>query len=526
MEQLASIRATLGRLEPAKLVGLAAATLGVLLLIAWVSFRSAEPMGLLYAGLDPAEAGRIGQRLDEMKVPFEARGDGTTIMVPASQVARARMELAAAGMPHQEGAGYELLDSQSPMNMTSFMQRVQRLRALEGELSRSIVALDGVKVARVHIVLPERESFARDTLKPTASIGVVMGGAMRLSRRQAMAIRLLVSGAVPGLKQEDVSVLDPSGAVLAADDADGAASSRLDDMKTSREQALQHSVDDLLEPLVGRGHVRTAVSVEINDAREVTREEKFDPQSQVERSKQIQADSDTTEEVKPQEAVTVTQNIPTQPQQTGGTGAKNATTNTRNGQTINYEISSTRSERVREPGEVQRLTVAVAVDGVTDDKGVFHPRSKEELDRLAELVKSAVGYDAKRGDQVTIDTMRFVPSDRFMDEAGEPAAPPAAWPPLTIGAPVLLLLGGAAVMMLRRRRRAALVTEPDIAMAAIAGPMGSPAVALPGPTDRLMLGSDVVVQPGPIADLHALVEQHPDEVLSLIKTWIAEGVAA
>ena len=121
--------------------------------------------------------------------------------------------------------------------------------------------------------------------------------------------------------------------------------------------------------------------------------------------------------------MTVTQNIPTQPQQTGGTGAKNATTNTRNGQTVNYEISSTRSERVREPGEVQRLTVAVAVDGVTDDKGVFHPRSKEELDRLAELVKSAVGFDAKRGDQVTIDTMRFVPSDRFMDDGWRTCRP-------------------------------------------------------------------------------------------------------
>ena len=105
MEQLASIRATLGRLEPAKLAGMAAAVFGVLLFVVWVSFRSAEPMGLLYSGLEPAEAGRIGQRLDEMKVPFEARGDGTTIMVPASQVARARMELAAAGMPHQEGAG-------------------------------------------------------------------------------------------------------------------------------------------------------------------------------------------------------------------------------------------------------------------------------------------------------------------------------------------------------------------------------------------------------------------------------------
>ena len=413
------------------------------------------------------------------------------------------------------------------MNMTSFMQLVQRLRALEGELSRSIVALDGVKVARVHIVLPERESFARDSLKPTASIGVVMGGAARLSRRQAMAIRLMVSGAVPGLKQEDVSVLDPSGAVLAADGSDGAASNRLDDMKSSREQALQHSVDDLLEPLVGRGHVRTAVSVEINGSREITREEKFDPQSQVERSKQIQADSDTTEESKPQESVTVTQNIPTQPQQTGGAGPRNATTNTRNGQTINYEISSTHSERVREPGEVQRLTVAVAVDGVTDDKGVFHPRAKEELDRLAALVKSAVGFNAKRGDQVTIDTMRFVPADSFMaDAGGETSAQATSWSPLTIGAPVLLVLGGAAVMMLRRRRRTALVGAPDIAMAAIAGAMESPAVALAGPAEHLMLGSDVALEPGPIAELHALVERHPDEVLAVIKAWIAEGAAA
>jgi flagellar M-ring protein FliF len=526
MEHLSSIRATLARLEPAKLAALGAVALGILILIGWVSFRSAEPMGLLYSGLDPAEAGRIGQRLDEMKVPFEARGDGTTIMVPVSQVARARMELAAAGMPHQEGAGYELLDSQSPMNMTSFMQRVQRLRALEGELSRTIVALDGVRVARVHIVLPERESFARDTLKPTASIGVVMNGAMRLSKRQALAIRLLVSGAVPGLKQEDVSVLDPSGAVLAADGSDGMASSRLDEMKTSREQALQHSVDDLLEPLVGRGHVRTAVSVAINGSREITREEKFDPQSQVERSKQTQIDSDTTEEVKPQEAVTVTQNIPTQPQQGGGSGNKNATSNTRNGQTVNYEISSTHSERVREPGEVQRLTVAVAVDGVTDDKGAFHPRSQAELDRIAALVKSAVGFDAKRGDQITVDTMRFVPADQIIGDGVEMTPPATSWSWLTIGGPVVLVLGAAAVMLLRRRRSIALVGGPGIAMAALEGPMDPAALALAGTPERLMLGTDVTIEPGPIAALHALVEQHPDEAVALIKAWIAEGSAA
>jgi flagellar M-ring protein FliF len=240
---------------------------------------------LLYSSLDPAEAGRIGQRLDEMKVPFENRGDGTTILVPASQVGRVRMDLAASGMPRQGGSGYELLDTQSPMSMTSFMQRVQRLRALEGELARTITTMDGVKTARVHIVMPERESFAREAPKPTASVAVSMYGPARLPSRQAMAIRLLVAGAVPGLKQDAVSVLDPSGVVLAADDAEVMASSRLEDMKTSREQALQRTLAGLLEPLVGAGHVRTAVSLEVDASREVSREEKYDPNSQVERSK-------------------------------------------------------------------------------------------------------------------------------------------------------------------------------------------------------------------------------------------------
>lgn len=528
MDQLASIKATLARLEPAKIAALAAVAVAVLVLIAWVASRSVEPMGLLYAGLDPAEAGRIGQRLDEMKVPFEARGDGTTIMVPVSQVARARMELAAAGLPHQEGAGYELLDSQSPMNMTSFMQRVQWLRALEGELSRTIVALDGVRVARVHIVLPQRETFSRETPKPTASIAVVMGGAMRLSKRQAMAIRLLVSGAVPGLKQEDVSVLDPSGVVLAANDSEALASSQLEDVKTTREQALQQRVNDLLEPLVGRNHVRTEVSVDLDQSREITREEKYDPQSQVERSKQSQVDNDTTEEARSTEAVTVTQNIPTQPQQQGADNApKNATTHTRNGETVNYEISSTRSERVREPGQVERLTVAVAVDGTTDAKGTYHPRSQAELDRIAELVRSAVGFDAKRGDEITVETMQFAPPEQIVTEAGELAAPESASSWMTIGAPVaLLLVVGGGVLMLRRRRRGGAELAPDVSAAALPAPGVAPPLMIAGEQEQLLLESGAAVGPGPLAALQSLVEQHPDEALAVIKSWIAEGTAA
>jgi flagellar M-ring protein FliF len=406
MEHIASLKATLARLEPAKLAGLGGIALATLVLLGWIATRSTDSMALLYSGLDPAEGGRIGQRLDELKIPYEASGSGDAIKVPASQVARVRMELAANGLPHQAGAGYELLDSQSPMNMTSFMQRVQRVRALEGELARTILTLDGIRSARVHIVLPERESFSRDAPQPTASVAITMSGAERISARQAAAIRLLVAGAVPRLHQEQVSVVDPSGVVLAADGSDAMASNRLDEIKTSREQALQRAATDLLEPLIGRGRVRVAVSVDVDPTREVAREEKFDPLSQVERSKQTQLDKDNSDETKPRDPVSVGQNLPNQQQQ-GGAG-KTSTSSTHDGQTVNYELNSTHSERVREPGEIRRIDVAAVVDGTINDKGEYQPRSKEEMDRIAALVRSAVGFDAKRGDTVTVETMRFI----------------------------------------------------------------------------------------------------------------------
>ncbi len=426
MKQLDSLKATLAGLEPAKLAMRSSSGRGGGLF--WMPGRPGsppyilgEPMGLLYSGLDPAEAGRIGQRLDEMKVPYENRGDGTTVMVPASQVGRVRMDLAASGLPRQGGSGYELLDTQSPMSMTSFMQRVQRLRALEGELARTITTLDGVKAARVHIVMPERESFARDTPKPTASVAVSLFGAGRLPSRQAMAIRLLVAGAVPGLKQEEVSVLDPSGVVLAADDSEAMASNRLEDIKTSREQVIQRTLANLLEPLVGVGHVKTAVALDVDASREVSREEKYDPNSQVERSKHTQNDKEATEEAHTDQPVSVGQNVPGQTG-SGDAPAKNATSNVHSGATVNYELNSIRSETVREPGELKRLAVAVVVDGTTDSSGTFHPRSQEELDRIAELVRSAVGFDAKRGDKVTVETMHFLPASAAFDEAVEIAS--------------------------------------------------------------------------------------------------------
>ena len=379
MDPLAGLKQTITRLGYAKLGSMAAVAGATIALLFWVSSLSLETKSLLYSGLDPTEAAKIGQKLEELKVPFDVKGDGTTIMVPASQVARARMELAASGLPHQGGAGYELLDQQSPMNMTSFMQRIQRLRALEGELARTIVTLNGVRTARVHIVLPERETFARDTPKATASVAVTMTGAGRLSASQAAAIRLLVSGAVPGMAGESVSVLDPSGVVIAADDFEAAASSRISELKGAREQDLRRAVSDLLEPLVGHDKLRVAASVELDASREVSHEEKFDPLSQIERSKRISGRPGRNERNQEPGVRIGWSDLPNPSAGQGGEPGRTSTNNSRNGQTVNYEINSVRSDRVREAGELKRMTIAVVVDGTVDDKGQYQPRSQEEI---------------------------------------------------------------------------------------------------------------------------------------------------
>jgi flagellar M-ring protein FliF len=526
MEQLAKLRQTTAGLGFAKLGAMAAIAAAVLFGVFWVATHAQGPMGLLYSGLDLAEAGRIGQKLDELKVPYQAQGDGSVLLVPRDQVAHVRMELAAGGLPNQSGTGYELLDQQSPMNMTSFMQRVQRTRAMEGELARTIVALDGVRTARVHIVMPERDTFARDAASPTASIAVVMNGPMRLSPSQAAAIRLLVAGAVPGLQREAVSVLDPSGIVLGAESADMPAGDHLAQVAASREQALQLAVTSLLEPLVGRGRVRVSASVAINTAREVSQVVKYDPLSQVERSKQTQNDQERTDDSHQKPAVSVAQNLPTpqQPPAPDPSSGQTSSSNSHNGQTVNFEINTTHEDTVREPGDTRRISVAVLVDGMTDAKGIWQPTSREQLDRIAGLAKAAVGYDAKRGDVVTVDTMRFVSAEAEGGSADRPAEPPAYWAwAAPFGAVILLLLGGFVIALLIRRRP----TLEPVAVSALQAPDGTPTALSVVPSTALELKA-LVEQPlaaiaGPLSGLLELIDARPDESLAVLRAWIADA---
>jgi flagellar M-ring protein FliF len=408
------------------------------------------------------------------------------------------------------------------MNMTSFMQRVQRVRALEGELARTIVGLNGVKNARVHLVLPEREGFSREVPKPTAAVTVTMDGPERLTPSQAAAIRLLVAGAVPRMQQDDVSVLDPSGVVLAANGGTSFAMGRLDEMRNTEEQELQRTVSGLLEPLLGRGKVRVAAAVDLETARQTDREEKFDPLSQVERSKQSQNDRDSSDENRPQQPVTVGQNLPNQ-QVGAGSGNRNSTSSSHNSETVNYELSSTTSERVREPGDLKRLTVAVVVDGTLNDKGVYTPRGKEELDRLAELVRSAVGFNEKRGDKVTVETMQFAPLDALgtSSDGDMQAAAPL---PLKVIIPAAVLMTalvlGMAMLLMRRRKAEAVVLPPEHEETQPVAMLQDPvenlfSIAAVGGTHRSPL----------LIALNSIVDDRPDETLAVLRSWIVQGTA-
>ncbi|MCQ4161706.1 flagellar M-ring protein FliF, partial [Roseomonas sp. GC11] len=452
---LGGLGGSLARLGPAKLIGLAVVGLAALVAVVMVARSANTPTGLLYAGLEPAEAGRITTRLEELKIPVEARGDGT-ILVPSDQVARLRMQLASEGLPRQGGAGYELLDQTSPMQMTSFMQRVQRLRALEGELARTILTMQGVRAARVHIVLPERESFSRDAPQPTASVTVTTTAGQRLGSAQASAIRLLVAGAVPRLRQEDVSVMDGNGVVLAADGGMGAAAGRLGEIRMAHEQAMQKAVLDLLEPLVGRGKVRAVASVEVEGARTVARAETYDPLGQVERGRQVQTEQENSEDGRGQAPVTVGQNLPNQ--QANQNSQRSSSSSQRNNETVNFEISSKVEETVREPGTVKRVSVAVVVDGVADAEGNTQPRPKEELDRLAALVRSAVGFNQQRGDTVTVDTLRFLPDEGLgtlasADQQTTLGLNGLQW--AVVGGVMVVGAGAGLILMRRRQQRLA-----------------------------------------------------------------------
>lgn len=399
-----------------KLLVLAGVGIVMLLsIIFMVNVLTKSAMSPLYSGLDPAESADIARVIEQTNVTYELSSDGTVISVPRSDFGRVRMALAENGLPSKGGVGYEIFDDTGALGMTSFMQQVNRLRALEGELARTIQTVSGVIAARVHLVLPEREAFSRDAPTPTASVVLRTRSGFSLERDQALAIRYLVASSVPNLKASSVTVMDTSGQLLLADEGDDRGDGGVEGRKASIESRISRNLEKLLSARVGAGNIRVQVSADLNLNRQITRSESFNPDEQVPRSTQLVEEEEASQEN--DDNVTVEQNLPMQGLEDG---PSSASTRNRLEETINYEISNTVIENVAEAGSIERLSVAVLVNGeyITENGDrTYRDRDNEELERIEDLVRAAIGYNDNRGDTVAVESMQFI--DYALD-MGEP----------------------------------------------------------------------------------------------------------
>ncbi len=393
----------------ARLAAMLAVTLALVGFFGFVMLQMSKPsMSVLFSELSNQDVSAILKDLDTRGVKYELRGDGQTILVDKTVVPRLRLDLASKGIPAGGGVGYEIFDKGDAFSSTSFVQNINHLRALEGELSRTIRSISRVQAARVHLVIPEKRLFERDREPPRASIALKLAG--ELDATQVRAVRHLVASAVDGLKPERVSIVDERGRLLAdgAQAEQGMAGLGVEERQQAIEKRVKAQVEDIVASVVGHGRARVQVSAALDTNRVESRSETFDPESRVVRSSQNRTEAATTTEQNG--AVTVGNELPgAQGGQGGATPPRDASN--KNEEVVNYEISRTTRTEVLEGGRIKKLSVAVLVDGAYTrtpaGEMAYAPRPPEELERIGQLVRTAMGFDEARGDKVEVVNLRF-----------------------------------------------------------------------------------------------------------------------
>jgi len=499
---------------------------------------------LLYSNLDPSDSNQILRQLEAQAVPFQVDANGAQILVPSEDVARLRLSLASEGLPSGSTVGYEIFDDASAIGTTNFLQNVNLVRALEGELARTIRSLKTVRAARVHLVLAQRQLFSREKQRASASVVVNLGGATRLSGEQIASIQHLVAAAVPDLDPSKVSLIDDRGNLLARGDETDSEQSRsgeLEDRRITFERRMGAEVTELLEKSVGVGRVKVTVNAGLDFDRISTTEETFDPDGQVVRSTNSIEEQAQSRDAEGTQPVTVGTNLPDAG--SAGEGGQSSTNQeSRTEETVNFEISKRIINHVREIGIVKRLSVAVLVDGITetneDGDPVYKERSKADMDNLAKLVSTAIGFNEGRGDTVEVINMRFAaiqveadePLDLFFGLEKNDLLRIAEVVVLSILAILVILLVvrplvSRAFEALPAAAAAAeqkLLEQQAAATAALAAPEGVP---LDEGEDQFeeLIDIDRVegrVRASSVKKVGEIVEKHPEEALSIIRTWL------
>jgi flagellar M-ring protein FliF len=552
---------------------MAGVAVGLIGFFAFLMARLSTPdMEVLYGNLAPGDAGAIVAELEAQNIAYRVTETAgvSRISVSGDQVARVRMALAQKGLPNSGTIGNEIFDKDQGFGATNFIQNMNRLRALEGELTRTLTGLNKVGGARVHIVMPDREMFSRRRQEPSASVTLSLRG--QLSEEQIAAVQHLVAAAVPDLSPGRVTVVDSAGSLLArgmGEDEGGFAGGTAERLRRQREETLRHSIEDLVAPYFGDYNAfRVTVSADMDFDQLTTSSEEFDPNVQVVRSSQTREEESSSSEGGGSAggAVTVGNNVP------GGAGfgdnSAGGSTGHTTEETTNYEINRTQRTLVRESGQINRLSAAVLVDYAkvpnAEDPAAppaSRPRTDEEMTAITNLVKSAIGYNQQRGDTVVVTSLEF-------NAPEQPPVEAASALPFGLDSgdlkelTQLLIMGILGILVLL------LVVRPLVAKALSAPPRPAPAAddgyamltdqsmgmgiagALPRPDGGTAMvetgsrggggmqapgagGSELEsminisqvegrVRASSLKKIGEIVDKHPEEAVSIIRTWMQQ----
>lgn len=510
-------------------------------------------MALLYNQIDAAEGGRIIEKLKSMSIPFEVKGDGTQIYAPSDDVARLRMELAQNGMPSGGNVGYEIFDKQDILGTTNALLGINQIRALEGELSKSIQTIQGIQSARIHLVIPKRELFSEYKQEPSASVMVRLKGASVLSATQVQSIRYLVASAVPSLILDHVSIVDDRGNLLARGKDSAKAEDNITTQQTAQreyEQRIARSVESLLDRTLGLNKTRAEVSVDMDFDQVSSTSVQFDPDGQVIKSQTTSEEgANTNENSIVGDSVSIQNSLPLKnsPESIPGSQNRNQTNNTE--ESTNYEISHSTKTYVKELGTIRRLSIAVMVDGTYQKKNdgtqEYKPLPEEELKKLQELVKTATGYKESRGDVISVVNLKFseLPQDSVPETKENPLIDLNINKLIELGITALVVLIGLFTVVkplissLMKALPSRYLTEKmlgslmssnqkeiqasekkenlslDTSVKSSESEIGDTLIAV----DEI----DEKVKHSPIKKIAELVDRHPEEAVSIIRSWMS-----
>jgi flagellar M-ring protein FliF len=556
-EQIQTIVDNLKSFGPRRLGMMAAITAVVLATIGFASYYLNRPaFETLYVGLDRSDVNQIGMVLSDNGVDFDVASDGTTVLVAAGTTSQARMLLAEKGLPTSANAGYELFDNVGSLGLTSFMQQVTRVRALEGEIARTIQSIQGIKAARVHIVMGERANFRREEQMPTASVVIRASGVD--AAKSAMSIRYLVAAAVPGLDADKVTVLDSSGTLLVAgDDPNNSSASRSIGVERTVETEVEDNIRRALTPYLGPDNFRASVKAEVNTDQRQTEETIFDPESRVERSIQVVKSNENNTQKAASAPASVEQNLP-EAEAPAGTGPETSSESDRKEETTNYEMNSKRIATVSNGYSLTKMSISVVVNqqrlATILGKDATPEQVSARIAEIQKMVASAAGFSEQRGDVINVSAVEFidgldgveVPEPGFLDSVSVQAgtlinalafvivAFLVAWFGLKPMVASITRSSNPELPMPSFEDMQASLPLPDPVMAAITGgnPMGFGNDSLPGMSMGMGMGSDSSlddlrqkIKPAPQERLARMVELNEERSAQILRKWTAVEAA-